>query len=96
MENLQLKEGDNFIRKSKYGLVIGIVDKIIPTYVTDYSNYISYINLTIKSTKGVIYDMNECYKIDSFLDKEKCDKMAKVLKHMHGKKLELHKQYGNI
>lgn len=72
---MQLKEGDNFIRNSKYGYVIGVVKSIFETKSNHLEKGILISDLKIISTTGVMYDYNECRKIIKFYSEEETQKI---------------------
>lgn len=84
-----LTKGDNFIRKSKYGTCFGIVDEVYSVFVTNLKDLCYEEHFKIKSTNGVHYDVNECFKIKNFIDKEYADRYTRTLEMLKKRKLRL-------
>jgi hypothetical protein len=63
MKDFYLKPGDNFIRFSKFGSVIGQVYEIRESSEWNYDNNLIIFSPTVLSTNGVTYDYHECKKI---------------------------------
>lgn len=63
-----LKEGDKFIRKSKYGTVRGIVKAI--RYFKTFGKECDYESISIVSTNDIEYDIGECHKVLNELSPE--------------------------
>lgn len=61
-----MKEGDRFIRYSKYEPTIkGVVEKTWITYSYDLINRVRVEKPMIKSTDGMIFEERECLVIES-------------------------------
>ena len=71
-----MNPGDKFIRYSKNGAVIGIVEKIESVLQYDLRHRIKIEKKKIHSTKGVIYDYEECYLVVKELNFGFCLKLS--------------------
>ena len=74
-----MQKGDKFIRYSKDGATRGIVERIFEKKVYDLKNKVEVIKVMIKNTDGIVYDSNECYKIESELTLNLCQKIRLML-----------------
>jgi hypothetical protein len=93
---MELNKGDKFVRVSKYGSVICEVKDIFRTYVSDFALGCIYESWKVKSTNGVIYDYNECFKVSRLISKESCDKAKLIIKTLQERKTQLKNDKMNI
>ncbi len=75
--NMQLKEGDNFIRISKYGHVFGVVKSIKIAYKDNLKLKLRLSYIKVISTNDVEYNIDEVYKIEKYYTDEEVDKIGR-------------------
>ena len=80
-----MQKGDKFIRYSKHGVVRGEVDCIIKKSQYDLKNKVKIEKLKIKSTKGIVYDYEECFKIEEELSLGFCIKLRMFFNNLKRK-----------
>jgi hypothetical protein len=81
-----MNAGDKFIRYSKNGAVVGEIEKITSTFQYDLKNKVQIEKKKIHSTKGVIYDYEECYLVVRELKIGFCIKLKLFLERLRNKK----------
>lgn len=87
-----IKEGDTFLRISKYGHVFGIVKELKVEFVQNVTYACSYARIKVVATTGVVYDLNECFHVIKQYDPEELTKLKELVK-----KLEEHpKSFGEV
>jgi len=74
-----MQKGDNFIRYSKHGAVKGVVERVFEKKSYDLQNKVEIVKIMIRSTEGVVCDANECYKVESELTLNFCQKIRLML-----------------
>lgn len=77
-----LKEGDTFIRISKYGHVFGIVKSIGSKTIQSIDLKCSYTKPTVISTNGIEYDMNECYKVNKQYNEQELQNLINLVERI--------------
>lgn len=84
-----MQKGDKFIRYSKNGVVRGEVEEILIKSEFDLKNRVKIERKKIKSTKGVVYDYEECYKVIDELSISFCIKLRNYFNRLLSKKMEV-------
>lgn len=91
MVEINFKSGDKYIHFTKYGGVNkGVVDSIGYSTCFDTANGCSYIKLHLRTTKGVVLQLDgsdgEIFKISEELSTERCQELDKLFSKLGQRK----------